>query len=82
MPLPLPRFRFHKNVVFSLLAIPPTNAEAAGPADRFRFRIPDAVTKPSLDFLFPMSSKASRRAERESEALSIAQAKYKRKMIE
>ena len=41
VPLPLPRFRFHKNVVFSLLAIPPTNAEAAGPADRFRFRIPD-----------------------------------------
>ena len=35
-PLPLPRFRFHKIVVVSLVAIPPTNAEAAGLADRFR----------------------------------------------
>ena len=40
LPLPLPRFRFHKNVVISLAAIPPTNAEAADSADRFRFRIP------------------------------------------
>jgi len=41
-PLPLPRFRFrsHENVVLSLVAIPPTNVEAADPADRFRFRIP------------------------------------------
>ena len=36
------RFRFHKNVVIILVAIPPTNAEAAGLADRslLRFRIP------------------------------------------
>ena len=45
VPLPpflLPRFRihFHQNVVISLVAIPPTYAEAAEPADRFRFRIP------------------------------------------
>ena len=44
VPLPLPRlrFRFHKNIVISLVAIPPTIAEAADLADliRFRFRIP------------------------------------------
>ena len=43
-PHPLPRlrfrfrFRFHKNVVILLVAIPPTNVEAADSADRFRFR--------------------------------------------
>ena len=33
-----PRFRFHQNVVIFLVAIPPTNVEAADPTDRFRFR--------------------------------------------
>ena len=38
--LPLPHFRFHKNVVILLVAIPPTNVEVADSAYRFRFRIP------------------------------------------
>ena len=33
------RFRFHQHVVISLVALPPTNEEAADLADRFRFRI-------------------------------------------
>ena len=46
-PLPLQRslFHFHKNVVISLVANPPTNAEAAGQADRFRFRFRIPVGK-------------------------------------
>ena len=39
-PLPLPRFlfRFHQNEIILLVAIPPTYLEAAGTANRFRFR--------------------------------------------
>ena len=37
-PLPLPRFRFHQNVVILLVAIPPTYLEAADKNNRFRFR--------------------------------------------
>ena len=37
VPLPFPPIRFHKNVVILLVANPPTIAEAADSADRFRF---------------------------------------------
>ena len=57
MPLPLPyfRFRFHQNVVVTLVAIPPTNADAADPADRFHFRFRFRVLYLIICFLFSHS---------------------------
>ena len=50
--LRLPRFgfRFHQNAVILLVAIPPTNLEAADTANRFRFRFQNPAAKP--DSLF------------------------------
>ena len=49
-----PRFRFHQNVVIFLVAIPPTNVEAADLADRFffRFRIPGPQTHQFFRVIF------------------------------
>ena len=53
VPLP-PPLHFHQNVVILLVAIPPTNAEAADPAYRFRFhfRIPGEMAWPGGVFLW------------------------------
>ena len=44
-PLPLPRFRFHQNIVNLLVAIPPTYLEATGKNNRFPFRFQNTAPK-------------------------------------
>ena len=49
-PPPLPRFRFRQSVVISLLAIPPTNLEAADTANSFRFRFQNLSDRGVVSF--------------------------------